>query len=137
LHSLNLMLPKEERKAMLLRIFDDNSPLIDHSQQRREAHEIAAAASAKEDPTEVKGAEPETFVDQDDGGVKLNADVDEDMDDADATAPVGASGVGTEDDALATEDRLLADQQVIADEGQEVDAAPEREGEEKAFNTTV
>jgi len=122
---------------MLLRIFDDSTPLIDHSQQRREAHEIAVAASTKEDATEVEGVEPETFVDQDDGGVKLNEDADDDMDGVDATAPIGASGVGTEEDAMATEDRLRADQQVIADEAQEVDAAPEREGEEKAFNTTV
>ena len=31
LHSLNLMLPKEERKAMLLRIFNEDVPLINHS----------------------------------------------------------------------------------------------------------
>ena len=136
LHSLNLMLPKEERKAMLLRIFDDNSPLIDHSQQRKEAY---TASSKTAEYSTVEGVEPETFVDQEDGGVKLNTDAmdDEDMDDVDATAPVGASGVGTEDDAIATEDRLRADQQVIADQDGEVAAAPEREVEEKAFNTTV
>ncbi|KAF2840125.1 S-adenosyl-L-methionine-dependent methyltransferase [Patellaria atrata CBS 101060] len=32
--SLNLMLPKDERKAMLLRLFNDDTPLIDHSQNR-------------------------------------------------------------------------------------------------------
>jgi multisite-specific tRNA:(cytosine-C5)-methyltransferase len=32
--SLNLMLPKEERKAMLLRLYNDNSPLIDHNKER-------------------------------------------------------------------------------------------------------
>ncbi|KAK7733567.1 tRNA (cytosine-5-)-methyltransferase ncl1 [Botryosphaeria dothidea] len=31
--SLNLMLPKEERKAMLLRLYNDNSELIDHSKK--------------------------------------------------------------------------------------------------------
>lgn len=124
---------------MLLRIFDDNSPLIDHSQKRKEAYEIATASSKTAEDSTVEGAEPETFVDQEDGGVKLNTDADEDLelDDADATVPIGASGVGTEDEALATEDRLRADQQVIADEDLEVAAAPEREGEEKAFNTTV
>ncbi|KAK5133572.1 hypothetical protein LTR08_007611 [Meristemomyces frigidus] len=37
LHSLNLMLPKEERKAMLLRIYNEDVELINHSdpQQRR------------------------------------------------------------------------------------------------------
>ncbi|KAI9728762.1 MAG: hypothetical protein M1828_002868 [Chrysothrix sp. TS-e1954] len=31
--SLNLMLPKEERKAMLLRLFNDSTPLVDHTQE--------------------------------------------------------------------------------------------------------
>lgn len=34
LHSLNLMLPKEDRKAMLLRLYNDESPLLDHSKER-------------------------------------------------------------------------------------------------------
>ena len=34
LHSINLMLPKEERKAMLLRLYNDNTPLQDHSKDR-------------------------------------------------------------------------------------------------------
>lgn len=34
LHSLNLMLPKEDRKAMLLRLYNDDSPLLDHSKDR-------------------------------------------------------------------------------------------------------
>jgi multisite-specific tRNA:(cytosine-C5)-methyltransferase len=28
------MLPKEERKAMLLRLYNDDSPLIDHNKER-------------------------------------------------------------------------------------------------------
>jgi multisite-specific tRNA:(cytosine-C5)-methyltransferase len=32
--SLNLMLPKEERKAMLLRLYNDHSELIDHNKER-------------------------------------------------------------------------------------------------------
>lgn len=36
LHSLNLMLPKEDRRAMLLRIFNDSTPLVNttHNKQR-------------------------------------------------------------------------------------------------------
>ena len=34
LHSLNLMLPKEERKAMLLRLYGEDTPLMDHSKDR-------------------------------------------------------------------------------------------------------
>jgi len=40
--SLNLMLPKEERKAMLLRLYNDDSPLIDHSQERAAERRLAA-----------------------------------------------------------------------------------------------
>ncbi|KAH0169526.1 S-adenosyl-L-methionine-dependent methyltransferase [Aureobasidium sp. EXF-12298] len=128
--SLNLMLPKEERRAMLLRLFKDESPLIDHSQQPNRKN-----APATSDPTVSATAAPETVVDSD-GGVALN-DTDADMEDADATAPVGASGVGTEEDAMATEDALRAQQQSIADEDQAVAAAPEREGETDEANTTV
>jgi multisite-specific tRNA:(cytosine-C5)-methyltransferase len=124
--SLNLMLPKEERKAMLLRLFKDESPLIDHSQQPNRKNAAAASTTA---------AEPETVVDSD-GGVALN-DVDADMEDADATAPIGESGVATEEQGMATEDALRAQQQVVADEAQAVAAAPEREGETDEVNTTV
>ncbi|KAI9876473.1 MAG: hypothetical protein M1830_006446 [Pleopsidium flavum] len=34
LHSLNLMLPKEDRKALLLRLYNDDSPLLDNSKDR-------------------------------------------------------------------------------------------------------
>ena len=33
-YSLNLMLPKEDRKAMLLRLYNDDTPLMDHSKDR-------------------------------------------------------------------------------------------------------
>jgi multisite-specific tRNA:(cytosine-C5)-methyltransferase len=35
LHSLNLMLPKEERKALLLRLFNDETPLINLTQKQK------------------------------------------------------------------------------------------------------
>jgi multisite-specific tRNA:(cytosine-C5)-methyltransferase len=37
LHSLNLMLPKEDRKAMLLRLFNEDVELINHSEQAKAA----------------------------------------------------------------------------------------------------
>ncbi|KAF2227338.1 hypothetical protein BDZ85DRAFT_227709 [Elsinoe ampelina] len=143
--SVNLMLPKEDRKAMLLRIYNDDTPLIDHSQQGREKAAKREPASGSDtikleeakDATGTNVVKEETFYDSEDGGVKLNADVDEDIENADATAPIGKAGVGTEADAMATEDRLRAEQQVIADERQTVDAAPEREGEDDDMNTTV
>jgi multisite-specific tRNA:(cytosine-C5)-methyltransferase len=44
LHSLNLMLPKEERKALLLRLFNDETPLVNLTQKQKNA------TSAKVDP---------------------------------------------------------------------------------------
>ena len=41
-HSLNLMLPKEDRKAMLLRIYNDETPLTDTSKDRFKTHAEAA-----------------------------------------------------------------------------------------------
>jgi hypothetical protein len=35
MHSLNLMLPKEERRAMLLRIFNDDTPLINKTDKNQ------------------------------------------------------------------------------------------------------
>ena len=152
MHSLNLMLPKEERKAMLLRLFHDDSPLVDHSQERRLAQESAKQSASRYDETiastdetskatgantDSADAEPETLVDADDGGVKLNADVDGEIQDEEATAPGVAGGMGTEEDAMAREDGLKAEQQVDVDEQQTVAAAPEREGEEDRFNRTV
>ena len=43
LHSLNLMLPKEDRKAMLLRLYNEDTPLMDHSKDR--FHAVANAQS--------------------------------------------------------------------------------------------
>ncbi|TDZ38959.1 Multisite-specific tRNA:(cytosine-C(5))-methyltransferase trm4b [Colletotrichum spinosum] len=49
IHSLNLMLPKEDRTAMLLRIFNDNTPLINNSlQKQRQIDEAAKAKAAGE-----------------------------------------------------------------------------------------
>ncbi|KXH63119.1 NOL1/NOP2/sun family protein [Colletotrichum nymphaeae SA-01] len=49
IHSLNLMLPKEDRTAMLLRIFDDTTPLINNSLQKQRAIDEAARKKAAED----------------------------------------------------------------------------------------
>ena len=78
LHSLNLMLPKEERKAMLLRLFNDDTPLInttklpkDHIDgQAVEAQEslLKPEAPVKKEEEEEEGDD----VDEADGGVALN-----------------------------------------------------------------
>ena len=42
IHSLNLMLPKEDRSAMLLRIFNDTSPLINIAAQKNQQKPVEA-----------------------------------------------------------------------------------------------
>lgn len=61
IHSLNLMMPKEDRKAMLLRLFNDDSPLLNMNQNRRPQGNSKIEANEKE-PEEVV-TEPK--VDQD------------------------------------------------------------------------
>lgn len=52
IHSLNLMLPKEDRSAMLLRIFNDTSPLINISLQKQKAKVQQSKPEAAEDAQE-------------------------------------------------------------------------------------
>ena len=88
--SVNLMLPKEERKAMLLRIYNDDSDLIDHNQQKK-----TPKASQPEIPVDDVKAEAED--DTEDGGVKLPAADDQEMEDA-GDAPQEVEAAGGEDD---------------------------------------
>lgn len=55
--SLNLMLPKEERKAMLLRLYNDDSPLIDHSKERFNKPKEDTGPSTPQSTPESKPAE--------------------------------------------------------------------------------
>lgn len=50
LHSLNLMLPKEDRRAMLLRLFNDDTPLINTTQKARDLATSTPDTSAVETP---------------------------------------------------------------------------------------
>lgn len=86
-HSLNLMLPKEDRSAMLLRIYNDTTPLVNSILKRDQK----AAAEAKAEGENGAEAEPEaaaeavaegeavaeTQADGDDGGAPVDA-MDED-----------------------------------------------------------
>ncbi|KAJ5725423.1 Multisite-specific tRNA:(cytosine-C(5))-methyltransferase [Penicillium malachiteum] len=62
LYSLNLMLPKEERRAMLLRLYNDHTPLINSTQKNQKAE--AANQSTPETST------VETPVDAEDAALK-------------------------------------------------------------------
>ncbi|EGX94746.1 WD repeat containing protein 36 [Cordyceps militaris CM01] len=59
IHSLNLMLPKEDRAAMLLRIFNDTTPLINIAQQLQQKSEAAKKAAAEKDKSLKQEAEAE------------------------------------------------------------------------------
>ena len=50
LHSLNLMLPKEDRRAMLLRLYNEDTPLMDHSKDRFSHHR--PDANVKDEPAD-------------------------------------------------------------------------------------
>ena len=57
LHSLNLMLPKEDRRAMLLRLYDDESPLKDSSKER-----FAKRGQQQQQQLQLNGADREAEV---------------------------------------------------------------------------
>ena len=64
LHSLNLMLPKEDRKAMLLRLYNEDTPLMDHSKDRFSRDRTDA--NIKDEPAgEIKDGEKEEEADAD------------------------------------------------------------------------
>ena len=70
LHSLNLMLPKEDRKAMLLRLFNEDTPLMDHSKDRFSRDRTGA--KIKDEPADgVKDEEGE----EKEGEEEVDADV--------------------------------------------------------------
>ena len=82
LHSLNLMLPKEDRKAMLLRLYNEDTPLMDHSKDRflgrtngaEEAKEKTKTEEAIDMEADLSNEESES--DTESGGVKLNGALD-------------------------------------------------------------
>ncbi|KAI1142260.1 S-adenosyl-L-methionine-dependent methyltransferase [Hypoxylon sp. FL0543] len=52
-HSLNLMLPKEDRSAMLLRVFNDTSPVINQTLKESAKKEAEAASADPETKDEI------------------------------------------------------------------------------------
>jgi hypothetical protein len=123
MHSLNLMLPKEDRKATLLRLYNDTTPLADHSKDRfKQSEPVSEAiigqeastahvadtlepdeAEEKEEVAAEQAADEEMDVDEEDGGVLLpNADVEEA---AEIKADVKVGTLDEED----VKDRIKAD----------------------------
>lgn len=76
LHSLNLMLPKEDRKAILLRLFNDDTPLVNLTQKR--VHNNTRKAEIKVEDAGFEQEEAErrhnsSSEDEDGGKVPINS----------------------------------------------------------------
>lgn len=102
LHSLNLMLPKEERKAMLLSLYNDDSPLMDHSKERFAAgkSKLEMGEPASDDDDVGVGEEKESDDDVDGVGVGDVQGGDEKMVEGDEQSggiafPATATGIAT------------------------------------------
>ncbi|KAI4251329.1 MAG: hypothetical protein LQ352_004918 [Teloschistes flavicans] len=76
LHSLNLMLPKEERKAMLLRLYNEVIPLQDNSKARFEKKKNVNKESAEGVTTNHANGDGETHGTVPDGQEDLQAIID-------------------------------------------------------------
>ncbi|KAK5088972.1 tRNA (cytosine-5-)-methyltransferase ncl1 [Lithohypha guttulata] len=61
IHSLNLMMPKEDRKAMLLRLFNDDTPLQNMNQLKKD-HTSGRSKPAKQEEVEPGDAEGDIMV---------------------------------------------------------------------------
>lgn len=59
IHSLNLMLPKEDRAAMLLRVFNDTTPLINNTLNKQKDQKKDQPAQSEDKETETEGGPSE------------------------------------------------------------------------------
>lgn len=134
--SLNLMLPKEDRRAMLIRIFDDDTP-VKHVTTKKASGERTGDSTTP--ALVIEGEENSTEMSEA-GGVDLEADLnasaaDPEMAYADVAKDIPPPGAKTEDDYIKTENILRGEEQ------EELMASREtyqRDGdEEDRFNTTV
>ncbi|KAI9710624.1 MAG: hypothetical protein M1812_007389 [Candelaria pacifica] len=115
LHSLNLMLPKEDRKAMLLRLYDDDSDLVDSAKDR-----LAKKQDEAETPSD--DVSPQTPA----KGEMLLANKDE----------VVSAGLGTaEDTAIKLEDNAASRAEDEATKTVELAAGVK--DDEDVLNTTI
>ena len=148
LHSLNLMLPKEERKAMLLRIFNEDTELINHSDPRKGG---GSSEGADRNGETGKGSIP-----AEEEAKELQRRIEKSIDDsatlpAELTAPMEADGgdeedggieleaIAVEEDAVAKQGRLQTEEMegVETKETRIAEAMPGREGDGDEVNTTV
>lgn len=133
MHSLNLMLPKEDRKAMLLRIYDEDVPLVNH-------HEMAKKKEEVEDRRNGESSSARAENPAADGAVGVSAA------ETGALDPESQQAVADDVTAASMETRALEQEDqtraavVNAEEDDELKvmkAMPEREGEEDRFNKDI
>ena len=99
LHSLNLMLAKEDRTAMLLRIFNDTTPLVNNHNPSKNKPKPDIDANSKVEDRDVKAEDREGKIEN--GGVTVeDAAADEEMAD-DGTIDEDANGIIATDDIKA------------------------------------
>ena len=110
LHSLNLMLRKEERRAMLLRLFDDSEPLQDSSKERFNEDRTRENGKAKDGKTE-----DQVILQREDAeeGDVASAGLDDDNDDDD-----GGGGVGGNREEKKEDDDVLPEAVKDAEEAE-------------------
>lgn len=152
--SVNLMLPKEDRRAMLLRIYNEDVELINHSDPKQNGgkdfkREPKAEQEVKKEP-EVK-QEPQGSIpaqaDAEEVNERIkNEDVDEEMggvpvDQATGLPATDLGAIALEQDAVTGRDQIETKRlEVLEDEDRKVaEAMPERAGDENAdqVNKTV
>jgi multisite-specific tRNA:(cytosine-C5)-methyltransferase len=108
LHSLNLMLPKEERRAMLLRIYNEDVELVNHTTKNDSSADATPAAVESSDA----------------------------MDTAEDAKLAGISA--EQDSLAAEDASLKEKVEIQEDDQNKVDAAmPDRAGEEDVSNKTI
>ncbi|KAL8793445.1 MAG: hypothetical protein Q9195_003928 [Heterodermia aff. obscurata] len=125
LYSLNLMLPKEDRRAMLLRLYNDDSPLLDHSKDR---FETKARAPSDQEISDAE-TEAETTVAQAEKTQVEQARSDTILRDEDDDEDLEGGGVAI--------DPLAREGMATKAEGEESDAAMENYGTSTAANNIV
>lgn len=109
LHSLNLMLPKEERKAMLLRIYNEDVELVNHSDPKQAKPAPAPAAEANGEQS--KGSWNATS-----DAEELQAKIANAPDEADVEeppAPSATAGASLDEATLAPNTRAATDGAVV------------------------
>ena len=106
LHSLNLMLAKEDRSALLLRLFNDTTPLVNNAnpQQRAAKQAEAAAAAGKTEIAEDAGADVQEEID-----VKMETQAEELGDESGNEGGVKLVEVAEQKDPQADEQEKVAE----------------------------